>query len=96
MPYVIVTSAALADLARFRAFLGYKNPRAARKAAETIISAIYGLSEFPARGRPVRGAADDLRELVIDFGEYGYLARYRIVGDEVHILALRHGREAGY
>jgi len=40
----------------------------------------------------------DLRELVISFGETGYIALYRFVvqKDEVRVLALRHQREIGY
>jgi plasmid stabilization system protein ParE len=39
---------------------------------------------------------DALREWVIDFGDSGYVARYRLDPDEVVILAARHQREAGY
>ena len=39
-----------------------------------------------------------MRELVIPFGETGYVALYRYdtEGDLVYILAFRHQREAGY
>jgi hypothetical protein len=38
----------------------------------------------------------DYRELFIAFGAAGYVARYRIAGRIVVILAVRHMREAGY
>ena len=46
-------------------------------------------------GRRVEG---DLRELVISFGDTGYIALYRFVvqQDTVRVLALRHQREIGY
>jgi plasmid stabilization system protein ParE len=36
------------------------------------------------------------RELIIDFGREGYVALYHYDGSQVLILAVRHGREAGY
>jgi hypothetical protein len=43
---------------------------------------------------------DDLppeyRDLVIQFGKDGYVARYKLDTDEVVVLALKHQREAGY
>ena len=36
------------------------------------------------------------RELVIPFGDGGYLARYELVGEAVVIVAVRHQNEAGY
>ena len=36
------------------------------------------------------------RELPIDFGTVGYVALYRVDGDQVTVVALRAGRERGY
>jgi plasmid stabilization system protein ParE len=47
-------------------------------------------------GRPVEDAPGDIREWVIDFGDSGYVARYRVVYDVVTILAVRHQKEAGF
>jgi plasmid stabilization system protein ParE len=60
-----------------------------------IQSAVDNLAGHPLVGRRVEG---DLRELVISFGETGYIALYRFVvqKDEVRVLALRHQREIGY
>jgi len=48
-------------------------------------------------GRPLP-ELPDLRELVIAFGESGYVALYRHepADDAVYVLAFRHQREAGY
>ncbi len=44
-----------------------------------------GLANFPQRGRPVHGSA--MREVVTRFP---YVIRYRIVGEDVIILRVRH------
>jgi plasmid stabilization system protein ParE len=65
------------------------------ESAAGIQSAVENLAAHPLVGRRVEG---DLRELVISFGETGYIALYRFVvqQDTVRILALRHQREIGY
>lgn len=92
---MIVTAGALADLDRCRRFLARRDPRAARRAAGEIRRHFDALATFPGMGRPV---GDDLRELVIPFGDSGYVALYRHEeGDDlVAILAFRHQRETGY
>ncbi|WP_194270203.1 type II toxin-antitoxin system RelE/ParE family toxin [Candidatus Methylospira mobilis] len=39
---------------------------------------------------------DDYREWTIDFGDSGYVARYRFDGEAVTILAVCHQKEIGY
>jgi plasmid stabilization system protein ParE len=39
---------------------------------------------------------DEFREWIIDFGDSGYVARYRIAPDAVTILAVRHQKEVGF
>lgn len=48
-------------------------------------------------GRPFT-ELPELRELVIGFGESGYVALYRHdeIDNTVYVLAFRHQREAGY
>ncbi|MHC1549776.1 type II toxin-antitoxin system RelE/ParE family toxin [Phyllobacterium sp. K27] len=96
MPQVIFTAAALRDLERLRQFLKVKNPTAAKKAADTIIQTIELLKQYPQAGRPVADMEHHYREVLIDFGNSGYVALYRYEPDKVVILAIRHGREAGY
>jgi plasmid stabilization system protein ParE len=36
------------------------------------------------------------RDWPVDFGDSGYVVRYRFAEDEVVILAVRHQKEAGF
>jgi hypothetical protein len=38
----------------------------------------------------------EFRELIIKFGESGYVALYHYDGDVVMVLTIRHQKEAGY
>ncbi|MBI5333249.1 MAG: type II toxin-antitoxin system RelE/ParE family toxin [Burkholderiales bacterium] len=96
MPQVRYAPAALRDLEQLRDFLRDKNPAAARRAAETILKAVQVLGRHPQIGRPVEDLPEEYREWVIDFGDSGYVARYRIDGDAVTVLAVRHQKEVGY
>ena len=80
---------------RLHAFLRPKNPAAARRAAAAISEAVRALEQHPGIGRPVE-EMPEYRELLIDFGDSGYVALYRPAGDQVTVLALRHQRESGY
>ena len=55
------------------------------------------LGEYPEIGRP-HPQAPGLRELLIAFGDSGYVALYRheSAEDAVFVLAFRHQKEAGY
>ena len=63
--------------------------------AFAIRTAVEALALHPLIGRRIEG---DLRELVISYGDSGYIAvyRYLVASDEVRILAIRHQREIGY
>jgi hypothetical protein len=39
---------------------------------------------------------NEFREWIIDFGDSGYVARYRIDSGVVPILAVRHQKEVGH
>jgi len=95
MPRVSFTPAAVRDLERLHAFLQPKSPAAARRAAAVITEAVKGLQQHPGLGRPVE-EMPQCRELLIEFGDSGYVALYRHEGDQVTVLTLRHQREAGY
>jgi plasmid stabilization system protein ParE len=47
-------------------------------------------------GRPVEGMDNEFRDWIIDFGDSGYVARYRSEAENVIILAVRHQKEAGF
>ncbi|PMR74477.1 type II toxin-antitoxin system RelE/ParE family toxin [Billgrantia endophytica] len=96
MPQVIFSPAAVRDLERLREFLRTKNPAAAERAAKAIIQGIQELGKFPHIGRPIDDLPEEYRDWLIDFGDSGYIARYRLDGDAVVVLAIRHQREAGF
>jgi len=84
------------DLERLHQFLLPKSSTAAHRAAATIIKTVQMLEEHPQIGRPVEDMDPEYRELLIDFGDSGYIALYRLNRGIVTVLALRHQKEAGY
>ena len=82
---IVWTKPALAAILRAYDYICDFNPRAAMHVAESLRDAGNSLVDFPHRGRPVRGT--DMRELVT---AYPYIIRYRVRGDEVVILRIRH------
>jgi len=93
MPPIIYTEQSQKDLARFYKFLSKKDKSVALRAITTIRAAIKEIKKMPEGYRPV----DDLqhhRELVIDFGASGYVARYRYEkGGEIYIVRIKHQLE---
>jgi plasmid stabilization system protein ParE len=96
MPRLIYAPSAVGDLQRLREFLRLKNPAAAKRAGVTILQALQVLRLQAQLGRPAQDMSDEYREWVIDFGNSGYVVRYRLDGDNVIILAIRHQKEAGF
>lgn len=97
MPRVIVTEGAARGLEYCRRFLTQKSPEAARRAAQAIARHVAFLETHPAIGRPLPDYPE-LRELVIPFGDSGYVVLYHYEANEdaVYLLAFRHQKEAGY
>lgn len=97
MPQVIVTEGAAQGLERCRRFLAVKATDAARRAGQAIERQFLLLETAPDIGRPLP-EMPELRELVIAFGDSGYVALYRYepATDKVYVLAFRHQKEAGY
>jgi plasmid stabilization system protein ParE len=83
-------------VARLHDFLAPKNPAAAKRAIKAIRQGIKALGKHPEIGRPVEEMPPEFREWVIEFGQGAYVALYHYDRKEVVILAVRHGREAGY
>jgi toxin ParE1/3/4 len=83
---VVWALAAIADLEEIRRYIGAFNPHAAQTTASRLISAGNSLINSPDRGRPV--PRTHLRELTV---VYPYIIRYRVDGDRVVILRVRHG-----
>jgi plasmid stabilization system protein ParE len=96
MPRLRWSQPALADLARLYDFLAPKSPDAPRRAVATIRRGVKALATHPEIGRPVDGMLPEFREWVIEFGHGAYVALYHFDGRQIVILAVRHGREAGY
>ena len=97
MPQVIVTERAAQGLERCRRSLVARAPEAARRAGQAIARQLLLLETAPDIGRPFP-EIPELRELVIAFGDSGYVALYRHepADDAVYVLAFRHQKEAGY
>lgn len=85
-----MSAAARRDRERLAAFLVEVSPEAAERAVESIGDALERLSMFPEQGTPIAG---DMRELMIGFGQSGYVARYRVDAHAVVIARVFHMRE---
>ena len=97
MPEVIITAGAARGLERCRRFLTEAGARVKMRAAEAIERQFELLESAPEMGRPL-AEMPELRELLIVFGDSGYVALYRYLPAEnvVFILAFRHQKEAGF
>jgi len=96
MPRLKWSQQSLLDVARLHDFLAPKSQNAAKRAVKAIRQGMKALARHPAIGRPVEHMAPEFREWVIEFGSGAYIALYHYDGKEIVILAVRHGREAGY
>lgn len=95
MPQVIFTETALKDLQRLSEFLHTNNPQAAKQAGIAIVKAVKILSTYPQAGKPDNDDSE-YRELIIDFGSSGYIAKYHYKNDLVKVLKIKHQKEVGY
>ena len=85
MRRVIWAAAAIRDLQGIRAYIGQFNPTAAQQVAARLLAAGNSLAEMTDRGRP----AGRHREITVI---QPYVLRYRLTGDLVTILRVRHGK----
>jgi len=95
MPKIVFLPNAGRNLVKLKEFLEEHSKEAAGRDARLILDAADGLKKHPLLGRP----CDDLpehRDLVIPFGAGGYVLRYRIEGDTIYIVAVKHTNEAGF
>jgi plasmid stabilization system protein ParE len=91
------TKPAKEDLIRLYDFLLKHDLQAASRAREAIGKSVEFLREFPFSCRKVMIDDPFLRELLISFGNSGYVALFEIEDKEtVTILAIRHQREEDY
>lgn len=88
------TRAAREDLKRLYACLRDKDEASAKHALDAIEKSVDLLKSFPFTCRKSDPATPLLRELVMSFGDAGYVALYEIKDSQtVTILAVRHQRE---
>jgi len=93
-----LTPEAVEDFKRLQAFLIDKDPAAAARALDAIETALELLEYSPFSCRKAwPGDRPLLRELLIPFGNAGYVALFEIDDpSHVSILAVRHQREEDY
>ncbi|MGO8706525.1 MAG: type II toxin-antitoxin system RelE/ParE family toxin [Terracidiphilus sp.] len=96
MPRLKWSQAALLDVGRLHDFLAPKSPEAAQRAVSAVRQGVRALGKHPTIGRPIEEMAPEFREWLIEFGHGAYVVLYHFDGKESVILAVRHGREAGY
>ena len=87
--------AALRDLQKLREFLRPHNPDAARRAGNLIQKAVSTLEAHPGLGKEVEDLSG-FYDLIIPFSSRSYVLRYRLYGETLFIVALRHAREVGF
>ena len=97
MPRVVASEGTARGLERCRKFLADNNPQASRRAGQIIDRHIALPVTTPEVGRPL-SELPEIRELIIGFGDSGYVVLYRHEpqNDSVYVLAFRHQKEAGY
>jgi len=95
VPRLIWSEPALANVQRLYRFLADKNLAAAKRAVKAVREGVKILSVHPQVGRVVEDLDEAFRDWPVDFGDSGYLVRYRFDGELVTILAVRHQKEAG-
>lgn len=79
------TDEAVANLDMIINYVAEFNPTAAVRLAERLIATADRLSDFSDRGRP---SIDSHREMTVI---WPYVIRYRVEGDRVIIVRVRHG-----
>ena len=63
---------------------------------KAIRQGVKVLEQQPKVGRPVQEMDNEYRDWIIDFGDSGYVARYRVDLHFVSVLAVRRQKEVGF
>jgi addiction module RelE/StbE family toxin len=87
---VAYTSEATGDLDRIHAYIAEQSPRAATAVSAAIRKLAEGLADFPFMGHPTHTKG----VLVLTLRRYSFRIFYRLTGDEVQILHIRHDSRA--
>jgi toxin ParE1/3/4 len=85
LPKIVWTEDAVEHLEAIVTYISVYDPAAAERLAHRLIELADSLAEFPHRGRD---AGEGRREMTI---VWPYSLRYRVEGDTVFILRIRHG-----
>ncbi len=93
---VRVSAAAQADLERLFEFLAEHDYTAALRARIAIEKAYALLTDFPLSCRRVSDDNPSLREMLVSFGNTGYVLLFEVAPSVVTLLAMRHQREEDY
>ena len=86
------STAALADLDRFAAFLHQRHPALASIVAREILAKARMLETHPELGYPI-GRQGQYRQVVLEVLRAKYVFRYRIAGERIVMMRVWHGRE---
>ena len=84
---------AVADLARFAAFLHERFPNLAARIANELVERTDVLRRHPKLGRATAGR-EEYRELLLQVLGGTYALQYRYEGGSILMLRIYHGREA--
>ncbi len=87
MRQILGTDEAVGNLEAIVTYISAFNPAAAVRLAERLLAVADSLAEFSERGREASGGR---REMTI---VWPYILRYRVEGDTVLILRIRHGAQ---
>ena len=82
---IVWTDKAIGQLAAIGDYIALEDPLAAARLAERLIALADSLADFPHRGRV---ATENSREMTT---VWPYILTYRVDGDTVLILRIRHG-----
>ena len=82
------THSAQRDLIRLREFIAIKNPQAAKRISQRLKQSIQRLTDQPEIGVGVEEMTG-VRDLISG----GYLVRYAVLGNDIYILRIWHGKE---
>ncbi|NEP18715.1 MAG: type II toxin-antitoxin system RelE/ParE family toxin [Leptolyngbya sp. SIO4C1] len=77
---------------RLAAFIGPKNPDAAKRAVDRILQAVATIADMPGIGVSLP-SRPQYSEHTAHFGKGAYIIRYRVKGQQVVIVRIWHSRE---
>jgi plasmid stabilization system protein ParE len=93
MSSIKYSAQAIADLKRLHDFLETQDKDVAKRAVSLIRDTLQKIASMPERFRPVEGKIYH-REVIIDFGSSGYIARFRhSPNGDIVIARIKHQKE---